>query len=204
MLAAVLVGGLFAAARQVGFGNDAGDSDATTTRIVMFGDSLTAQGNWRELFPGREVVGAGFSGYTSEQLSRLARDAVRSRPAAVFVLAGTNDVFQGQPPAWTANNLGALITAMNAESPDTQVVLQTIPPSAEVSDEVIATNDAIRRLAAARGVGLLDLHPEFDDGSGGLRDVETYDGVHLSGAGYDRWVALLEPWLDRLEAEPAS
>ena len=170
----------------------------------MFGDSLTAQGEWPELFPDREIVGAGFSGYTSEQLARLARDVVRSQPAAVFVLAGTNDVFQGQPPAWTANQLGSLIDAIVDESPDTRVVLQTIPPSAAMSVEVIATNDAIRRLAAARRVELLDLHPAFDDGFGGLRAAETYDGIHFTDEGYDRWAALLRPRFEQLDAERVS
>ena len=91
---------------------------------------------------------------------------------------------------------------MQDESPDTQIVVQTLLPSARMPSELVATNEAIRRLATARGLEVLDLYPEFDDGFGRLRVDETYDGVHLTGAGYDRWVALLEPWFDRLAAPP--
>jgi lysophospholipase L1-like esterase len=200
MLAAVLVGVGFAAVRQRT--SDGNDVDRAA-RIVMFGDSLTEQGNWLEMFPDRNVIGSGFSGYTTEQLTRLARDAVRSRPTAVFVLSGTNDVFQGQSAEWTADRLGELITAIQSESPDTRIVIQTLLPSEGMSAELVATNDAIRRVATARGLDVLDLYPAFDDGSGRLRAAETYDGVHLTGAGYARWVALLEPWFDRVETEPA-
>jgi N-acetylglucosamine-6-sulfatase len=199
MFAAVLVGVGFAAAREAGFvGDDPGDSSVTSTSIVMFGDSLTQQGDWGELFPDREIVEAGFSGYTTEQLTRLAGDAVRSQPAAVFVLSGTNDVFQGRAPAWTADRMNELVTAVENESPGTRIVLQTLPPSAEMRAEVVATNDAIRRLGVERGLEVLDLYPEFDDGSGGLRVAETYDGVHLTELGYARWAALLGPEFDRL------
>lgn len=199
MLAAVLVGvGVAAVLQRASDGDDADDP----TRIVMFGDSLTEQGNWVELFPDRDVIGSGFSGYTTEQLTRLAGDAVRSRPTAVFVLAGTNDVFQGQSPDWTADRLAELIATMQTESPDTRIVVQTLLPSEGMSAELVATNDAIRRVAVARGLDVLDLYPAFDDGSGRLRAAETIDGVHLTGAGYERWVALLEPWFERLEAEP--
>ncbi len=167
LLVVVVIGGAVVAARVLGSDDSARTPDERSTRIVMFGNSLTAQGDWPELFPDREIVGAGFSGYTSEQLALLARDVVRSQPAAVFVLAGTNDVYQGQPPAWTANQLGSLIDAIEDESPDTRIVLQTIPPSAAVSAEVIATNEAIRRLAAARGSSCSISTPRSTTVSGG-------------------------------------
>ena len=72
-------------------------------------------------------------------------------------------------------------------------MIQTVLPSVELGAEVIATNEAIRRFAADRGLDVLDLYPEFDDGSGALRDAETYDGVHLTALGYDRWASLLGP-----------
>ena len=201
MFAAVLIGVGVAAARQLGSGADGTDaSNETSARVVMFGDSLTAQGDWNALFPDREIVGEGFSGYTTEQLTRLAGDVVRAQPGAVFVLSGVNDVFQGRTPEWTADRLNELVTAIEAESPGTQVVLQTVPPNAEMSAAVIATNAAIRRVGAARELEVLDLHPAFDDGSGGLRPEETYDGVHFTESGYARWAALLRPAFDRFDA----
>jgi lysophospholipase L1-like esterase len=123
---------------------------------------------------------------------------------AVFVLTGTNDVYQGQAPSWTTDRLGELVTAFETTSPRTRIVIQTVLPSAELGDGVIATNDAIRRFAADRGLDLLDLYPEFDDGSGALRDAETYDGVHLTALGYDRWASLLRPEFERLDVGSSS
>ena len=52
-----------------------------------------------------------------------------------------------------------------------------------------------RDLAALRGLRLLDLYGPFDDGTGSLRDRETYDGLHLTVDGYERWANELEPVL---------
>ncbi len=59
-------------------------------------------------------------------------------------------------------------------------------------------NVEIRDLATRRGLGLLDLHEAFDDGTGALRDDETYDGLHLTVEGYERWADELEPILQAL------
>lgn len=199
---AVVVGMGFAAWRG---GTDAnGSADDGPRKIVMLGDSITEQGDWSAMFPGRTIVNAGFSGYTSEQLVPLVREVIDTRPDAVFVLAGTNDVFNDRPPEWTAGRLDQLITEIEATAPDAQIVIQTVLPADERSTEIVATNAAIRSVAAARGIEVLDLYPAFDDGSGALRSAETYDGVHLTTIGYDRWATLLRPWFERLDLAAAN
>jgi lysophospholipase L1-like esterase len=81
--------------------------------------------------------------------------------------------------------------------PDIEVVLQTVLPRADRPTEVVAINEAIAELAEVRGLDVLDLYPEFDDGAGGLRPDETTDGIHLSPAGYDRWAELVRNDLAR-------
>ena len=59
-------------------------------------------------------------------------------------------------------------------------------------------NVEIRDLATRRGLRLLDLYEAFDDGNGALRDDETYDGLHLTVDGYERWADELQPVLRAL------
>ena len=163
------------------------DGDST----VMLGDSITAGGDWDELVEGQALVNEGYAGYTTAELLPVAADVAADRPDTVFVLTGTNDVRDGLPPAATVDGLAAIVDVFAETSPGTRIVIQTVLPRAETASEIVATNEAILVFAAERGLELLDLHPEFDDGSGGLRDAETTDGWHLSDVGYERWALLL-------------
>jgi lysophospholipase L1-like esterase len=166
--------------------------------IVMLGDSITEQADWASLLPDVPVANRGYSGYTTEQLLPVAESVGDSQPRAVFVLTGTNDIRDGRPPEWTATHLRRLLDSLTQRSPDTIIVVQTILPRADQPAAVDATNEAVRTVAAGRGLRVLDLHAPFDDGAGGLRADETTDGLHLSPSGYRRWASLLAPLITDL------
>ncbi|MDR2800592.1 MAG: SGNH/GDSL hydrolase family protein [Desulfovibrio sp.] len=54
-------------------------------------------------------------------------------------------------------------------------------------------NEGIARIAAAGGYGLIDSHRYMADGYGMLPEDLTFDGVHLTRAGYAKWEAILFP-----------
>lgn len=159
--------------------------------IVMLGDSITEQGDWTELLPDWPVVNAGRSGYTTAQLVPVAAEVASRSPDTVFVLTGTNDIRDGHPPEWTSARLTELVGQITRVSPETEIVVQTVPPRDDRPDEASATADAIAATASSGGLTMLDLHSAFDDGSGRFRAEETTDGIHLSDAGYERWAAIL-------------
>ncbi len=163
--------------------------DAQT--VVMFGDSITEEGDWDRLLSDHRTSNHGYSGYTTEELVPIAADVAAGQPRSVYILTGTNDIRDGHPPSWTTDQLGLILDSFNRLSPDTRIVLQTITPRADAPAEVAATNAALTELAEVRGVELLDIHTPLDDGDGGLRPAETRDGIHLSAAGYDRWTTVL-------------
>jgi lysophospholipase L1-like esterase len=160
--------------------------------IVMLGDSITEEADWAALLPTWPIANRGYSGHTTAQLLDEVGEIVSRRPRSVFVLTGTNDIRDGHPPSWTVDRLGELIDRFRRDAPDTVVVLQTILPRADARRAVSDTNAAIRRLAAERGLEILDLHSAFDDGTGALRLHETTDGIHLAPPGYERWAAELD------------
>ena len=159
--------------------------------VVMFGDSITEQGDWDRLLSDHRISNHGYSGFTSEQLVPVAQQVAAQQPRAVYILAGTNDIRDGHAASWTSAQVARIIDAFAQQSPDTRIVLQTITPRADATQQVSAANQALAALADERGVALLDIHTPLDDGSGGLRPQDTNDGLHLSDAGYDRWVAAL-------------
>ena len=57
------------------------------------GDSITELWRLAESFPGQPFVNRGISGQTSSQmLARMFQDVIALKPAAVVILAGTNDI----------------------------------------------------------------------------------------------------------------
>jgi len=68
-------------------------------RVVFMGDSITDGWNLAESFPGKPFVNRGISGQvTAQMLVRLYPDVVDLKPAAMVVLAGTNDIARNNGP----------------------------------------------------------------------------------------------------------
>jgi hypothetical protein len=72
---------------------------ADAKRVVFIGDSITDIWKLDESFPGKPYVDRGISGQTTPQmLVRMYPDVIDLKPAAVIILAGTNDVAQNTGP----------------------------------------------------------------------------------------------------------
>jgi lysophospholipase L1-like esterase len=62
-------------------------------RVIFFGDSITDNWSLSEYFPGKPYINRGISGQTTSQmLIRFQQDVIALHPAAVVILAGTNDI----------------------------------------------------------------------------------------------------------------
>src|ERR1700687_2751129 len=65
-------------------------------RVVFLGDSITDLWRLNEYFPDRDFVNRGISGQlASQMLGRMKADVTDLHPAAVVILAGTNDLARG-------------------------------------------------------------------------------------------------------------
>jgi lysophospholipase L1-like esterase len=75
-------------------------SPAAAGRVVFMGDSITDGWRLDEYFPGQPYVNRGISGQTTPQmLVRMYPDVIALKPAAVVLLAGTNDVARNTGPS---------------------------------------------------------------------------------------------------------
>src|SRR5579872_6882724 len=72
---------------------------ADPKRVVFMGDSITDAWHLDEFFPGKPYVNRGISGQTTPQmLVRMFPDVIDLKPAAVIILAGTNDIARNTGP----------------------------------------------------------------------------------------------------------
>jgi len=146
-------------------------------RVVFFGDSITE--GWGKtgsatFFPGKPYLNRGISGQTTAQMVvRFRQDVIALKPAAVVILAGTNDIAGNTGPAtpeMIQDNLASMVQLAKANG--IKVVLASILPASDYpwkpglapAPKIRALNAWIRQYAAAQGALYLDYHAALDDG----------------------------------------
>jgi lysophospholipase L1-like esterase len=183
--------------------------------VVFLGDSIT-QG-WGDDFQGRfagmKAANRGISGDTTRgMLVRLADDVLAVDPAAIVILAGTNDIEEGIPPEAVARNLAKIIAAIKQHDArgaasttgrKTPIVLCRVFPSAAAKKRPAETIKKLNTLidAAVRGddqVTLLDTWALFADPQGDAPPAYFPDLLHLNGDGYAKWASAVRPVLATL------
>ncbi len=100
-------------------------------RVVFMGDSITELWALAESFPGQPYVNRGISGQTTSQmLVRMFPDVIALKPAAVVILAGTNDISRATGTV-TAEMVKSNLQAMAqlAAANGIKVVLAAILPT---------------------------------------------------------------------------
>jgi lysophospholipase L1-like esterase len=99
-------------------------------RVVFMGDSITDGWNLAESFAGKPYVNRGISGQvTAQMLVRLYPDVIDLKPAAMVVLAGTNDIARNNGPV-TLTMIEQNIMAMTelAQGHGIKVLLSSVMP----------------------------------------------------------------------------
>ncbi|MBO9595108.1 MAG: sialate O-acetylesterase [Niabella sp.] len=182
--------------------NDLYRSEKTdASDIVFLGNSITFWGLFNQTLGQPQIRNRGIPGdITNGVLERL-DGILDGKPAKIFILIGINDIARGIPDSIVIGNQRQIVTRIRERSPRTKIFLQTLLPTnssfkklaAHYNKEahIRAVNEGLRKIAAASGVTLVDLHAVFDDGTGQLIKELTFDGVHITKKGYDRWIRLL-------------
>jgi lysophospholipase L1-like esterase len=138
-------------------------------RVVFMGDSITDFWNLEQSFPGKPYVNRGIGGQTTPQmLVRLYPDVIELKPAAMVVLAGTNDIARNTGPE-TVEMIQQNIMAMTelAQYHGIKVVLCSVLP---VSDYPFLRSQNVPPATAGPGRGgpprvaakMTDSHPAGD------------------------------------------
>jgi lysophospholipase L1-like esterase len=192
--------------------------------IVALGDSTTAgtpgfkspleappsgEGNvesqyawWlQRTHPDWQVLNRGVNGERSDQIrARFDRDVLGVRPAAVVIIAGVNDIYQGRPASAVQVELESMYAAARAGR--IPVVAGTIIPfntaTRDQNDRMRAVNDWIRDYAASHpGLTSCDTRSAAASPDNPDRLVSSPDDLHPSADGYRLMANALEPAICR-------
>ena len=165
--------------------------------VLFVGDSITELGHWSEWFPDVTVANRGIAGNTSAQVvDRL--DALGTRAKTVFLLIGTNDLTLGIKEDAITANVETIVTHLQSTFAGAHIVVQSVMPRRKRwIARIRSLNARLASVATAHGVEYLDLWPVLADANDELDRSLSLDGLHLNGAGYQRWVGVLRPIVTR-------
>ncbi|MBL7473261.1 GDSL-type esterase/lipase family protein [Robertkochia sediminum] len=180
--------------------------DVAPGAIVFLGNSITEGGNWKALFPKRPVVNRGISGDVTDGILNRIGEVTALQPDKIFLLVGTNDLARGKRVEYVVSGVKAIVEALQQASADTRIYVQSILPVNPMvgdrfsghkanSQKILEANARLEQLAKAMAVEFIDLHKAMRDRKGYLKAGYTYDGLHLSEAGYVRWKQVVKKQL---------
>lgn len=181
-------------------------------RVVFFGDSITE--NWRidQSFPGQPYINRGVGGQTTSQmLIRFRQDTIDIHPAAVVILAGTNDIGGNTGPI-TNEDIRANFASMVelARAHNVRVILSSILPVNNYTPEskelfasrplarILALNQWLKNYCIENNVVYLDYFSAMADERGLLKRDLADDGLHPNKAGYTVMASLAEKAIESL------
>jgi lysophospholipase L1-like esterase len=173
------------------------------TDIVMLGDSQTQfGGNWNKRLLGTDsgpYINRGIAGDDTSGIYDRLHQVLPFHPAAIYFLAGINDISHGLNPEEVASGIFRIVEEISVQCPDTRLFLQSLLPINEhfhqwkllegKTDTIVQVNHLIRQRADKRHIPFLNLFPLFTlSDSHIMRPELTVDGLHLTEKGYEIWV----------------
>jgi lysophospholipase L1-like esterase len=178
-------------------------------RVVFLGDSITDIWKLQNSFPGKPYVNRGISGQvTSQMVVRMYPDVIDLKPAAVILLAGTNDIARNNGPE-TLTMIEENIMAISelAKVHDIKVILCSVMPIADYGRakmsegrppaDILAVNAWMKGYAAATGAIYCDYFSAMVDDQGFLKPGISMDGLHPNAEGFKLMVPVAEAAIEQ-------
>jgi lysophospholipase L1-like esterase len=165
------------------------------------GDETSQYAYWlTQAHPEWDVLNRGINGERSDQIrARFTRDVLLQRPAAVVIIAGVNDVYQGRPVEQVTTQLASMYEEA-ARAAITAVAGTIIPyntATAEQNRRMHEINAWIRNQADGSRLYLVDTRAAVSLPDDIDRLAETEDQLHPTAAGYRRMAEAIRPVLER-------
>ena len=178
-------------------------------RVVFYGDSITDGWKLAQYFAGKPYVNRGIGGQvTSQMLVRMYPDVINLKPAAVILLAGTNDIARNNGPQTIEQieqNFMAIVELAQAHG--IKAILCSVMPVSDYTErkqvarrppaDILKLNAWIKEYAARVHAGFADYYGATVDEKGFLKDGFSRDGLHPNEKGYELMAPVAEAAIRR-------
>jgi lysophospholipase L1-like esterase len=185
-----------------------GPPAAGEQRVIFFGDSITDGWHLDEYFPGKPYVNRGIGGQTTPQmLVRFRQDVIDLHPAAVVILAGTNDI-AGNTGPMRLEDIEADYASLAelARAHQIKVIYSSVLPvhnytpraqdffAQRSPEKILQLNTWLKNYcgSAEHGCSYLDYFRVMVDDKGYLKKELAEDGLHPNDAGHKIMAPLAE------------
>ena len=161
-------------------------------KVVFWGDSITASGNWNKLLNRNDVLNAGTKGYTTLYLMSGFDDAIlKYKPDTCYLMIGINDIRLGVPMSRTKSNYSAIIDSL-VKYKITPVIQSTLyTTDNKINCSVDTLNGYIKAIAANKNIKYLDVNARISNNHV-LTKKYSLDGLHINPLAYLKWVGLIK------------
>lgn len=178
------------------------EKTSTSNPVLFLGNSITEGGNWRRLLKDSSVLNRGISGDVTFGVMKRLDEVTRHKPSKIFLLIGVNDLSRNTPNAVIIQNIFSIVHTLHAQSPSTQIYVQSIlpvnpghknfPSRFDKQPSIDEINGQLSKYHEALKYTYLDVQSVFQDELGKLNLKYTTDGLHLNRAGYMHWLEYLK------------
>lgn len=182
---------------------------ADPDRVVFLGDSITDIWRLANFFPGKPYINRGISGQvTSQMLVRMFPDVIDLKPAAMILLAGTNDIARNNGPE-TSAMIEENIMAMTelAQAHGIKVILCSVTPIADYGRarmsegrppaDILKINAWMKDYAAKTGAIYADYFSALVDNNGFMKPGISMDGLHPNQEGFKLLAPVAQASIDQ-------
>jgi lysophospholipase L1-like esterase len=178
-------------------------------RVVFLGDSITDGWNLAQYFPGKPYVNRGIGGQTTPQmLVRMFPDVIDLKPAALVILAATNDIARNTGPetlTMIEENFQAMAELARAHG--IRVIFCLLTPISDYTQnkqterrppaDILKLNAWLRDYAAKTQATVADYYSALVDDKGMLKDGYSQDGLHPNAKGYELMAPVAEAAIEK-------
>ncbi|GBD90957.1 GDSL-like Lipase/Acylhydrolase [bacterium BMS3Abin04] len=177
----------------------------TRGEILFVGNSITASGQWTEMFQDLRVKNRGISGDVTDGILFRLKEITGSHPSKIFLMVGVNDLSKGKSKKYILEKYKEILDSIKSQTPLTKIYVQSILPvndefryfknHTNKTDSIISLNKNLKVLAIKERAAFIDLFKPFANSENKLKSEYTLDGLHLNGKGYLLWKSIVEKYV---------
>ena len=172
-----------------------------TNEIIMLGNSLTHNFEWSEYFNNVNIKNRGINGDITKGILNRLDEITESKPKKIFIEIGINDLLQGYFVNTIFKNYCKIVQTIRERSPKTRIYVQNILPTNltlfdnPVIDSICVLNNKLKDYSALNNLKYIDLYTKFMINERLNPKYDCGDNLHLNGAGYLVWCAMIQNYI---------
>ena len=159
--------------------------------IVMLGNSITYRINWNELLNRTDVINRGIGSDVTEGFISRLDYIIKVKPKMCFIMGGINDLQQGIKSSTINSNIQTITKNLKTNNIESIVfsilyVADSFLDSNNLNTKIKKTNELIEFNCNKNNIEFIDLNKKLEN-NGKLRSEYSFDGIHLTHLGYEKW-----------------